>query len=130
MPGAHDADMLPAMRASATLRRGFEGIPTIGEVAMRIWSNLVAPILVFLLACGLVLSGTFFRTNLAPAELLWRDWAVVVCATIVPALGLLVWLRAGAGASPGTKLALVVAAIVGAASSLVLSFLLWGDWLW
>ena len=91
---------------------------------------LAAPILVILLACGLVLSGLFFRTFLSPADLLWRDWAVVACATIVPAIGLMVWSRAGAGASLRTKLVLIVAALVGAASSLVLSFRMWGDWLW
>lgn len=97
---------------------------------MRIWSKPIAPILVILLACGLVLSGIFLSRALSPADLLWRDWAVIACATIVPALGLLVWSRAGAGASLGTKLVPIVAALIGAASSLVLSFLMWGDWLW
>ena len=96
---------------------------------MRIWSKLIAPILVILLACGLILSGIYLsRAGLSPAELPWRMWAVVICATIVPALGLLVWSRVRAGVPPGANLVLVVAALVGAGSSAVPSFLLWGDW--
>jgi hypothetical protein len=76
---------------------------------MRIWSKLIALILVLVLASGLVQTWLLLGPD-AP----WTAWALLAVACVLPALGLLVWLRA---TSVGAHVFLVVAALAGGATS-------------
>jgi hypothetical protein len=89
---------------------------------MRIWSTLIALVLLLVLAVGIAISWQFFRENSLPAIGWngWRVWALLAGASLVPAVGLVVWLRTRAGASLAANLFLVGTALAGAASSFVL----------
>jgi hypothetical protein len=84
---------------------------------MGFWSKLIAAILGLLLVSGVALSWQFLRFG-SVAEMGGPLLALLAGASIVPAVGLLVWWRAGA-ASLGANVLLVVAALAGAASSAV-----------
>jgi hypothetical protein len=84
---------------------------------MRIWSGLIALVLLLLLASGAAEAWLFLRTG-SLEDLPPRMLALLAAACIAPAVGLLVWLLAGAR-SVTANLLLIVAALAGAASSAV-----------
>jgi hypothetical protein len=80
-------------------------------------SKLIAVILGLLLVSGVALSWQSLRVG-SVAEMGGPLLALLAGASIVPAVGLLVWWRAGAG-SLGANVLLIIAALAGAASSAV-----------
>jgi hypothetical protein len=82
------------------------------------WNRLIAIFLALLLVSGVVLSWQFLRFG-SLAEMGWMLLALLAGASIVPALGLLVWWRSDAKGSVSASLFLIVAALAGAASSAV-----------
>ncbi len=89
---------------------------------MRVWSGLIALILLLLLAAGAAEAWLFLRTG-SLEDLPPRMLGLLAAACVVPAVGLLIWLFAGVR-SVSANLLLVVAALGGAASSAVVFLVL------
>ena len=84
---------------------------------MRIWSGLIALILLLLAAAGAAEVWLFLRTG-SLEDLPPRMLGLLAAACLAPALGLLVWLFAGAR-SVLANILLVLAAVGGGASAAV-----------
>jgi hypothetical protein len=92
--------------------------------------KLIGVVLALLFACGVVLLLLGMRSVSSITLLPWPMWAFLLCPSVVPAIGLLVWWRTSAGPSLGVNTSTVVAALVGAVSSALLLIAIVTGWGW